>query len=173
MELEFNGQYDQPTYFKAVSLVYRPSRRSLLTRIFVFILFGAMYAVLIAGNSQEVTRSTLEVARLFRHLLTLLLLGYLVFQPYITAYRTAARLWKDPVVRRRLAGRISSLGIQYAPSQEWIGWADFIKVHKTPGLVVLLTAARNFVALPRTFFGSDQDWVILNQMIDSRVQEAV
>jgi hypothetical protein len=173
MELEFNGKYDQPTYFKAVSLAYRPSKRSLITRIFAFILFGVLYAALIVVNSQEEIRSALEVAGLFRHLLTLLVLGYLVFQPYITAYRTASRLWKDPLVRRQLTGRISSLGIQYAPSPDWIHWDHFIKVHKTPGLVVMLTAARNFVALPRTFFESDQDWVILNQMIDSRVQEAV
>ena len=86
----------------------------------MFALFGALYAAMIVVNSQEEARSALETWRLIRHLLTLLVLGYLVFQPYITAYRTASRLWKDPLVRRRLAGRVSSLGIQYAPSQEWI-----------------------------------------------------
>jgi hypothetical protein len=173
MELEFSGQHDQSVYFKAVSRAYQPSRRSMLIRIFVFILFGAIYAALIVVYSQEEARSELEAARLFRHLITLLVLGYLVFQPHITSYRAASRLWKDPLVRRQLAGRISSLGIQYAPSQVWIGWDSFIKVYKAPGLIVLLTAARKFVVLPRTFFKSDQEWITLNQLIDSRVQEAV
>jgi len=42
-------------------------------------------------------------------------------------------------------------------------------VHRTPDLVVILSDTGNFVALPRTFFSSNQDWKNLNQFVDQRV----
>lgn len=66
-------------------------------------------------------------------------------------------------------GRISPLGIQHDPSQDWEAWEKFIKVHRTPDLVVILSDTGNFVALPRSFFSSNQDWKNLNQFVDQRV----
>lgn len=40
-------------------------------------------------------------------------------------------------------------------------------------MTVLLTAVRIFLAFPRAFFRSDQDWEELNHLIDVQVQEAI
>ncbi|HPO59449.1 MAG TPA: hypothetical protein PLV53_11440 [Anaerolineaceae bacterium] len=81
----FCGQFERNTYFKAVSLDYRPSRRSLVTRLTMLILFDALYAALIVAFSQNEAHSSRDVMRLVRHLITLLLLGFFIFQPYINS----------------------------------------------------------------------------------------
>jgi len=51
----------------------------------MLILFDALYAALIVAFSQNEAHSSRDVMRLVRHLITLLLLGFFIFQPYINS----------------------------------------------------------------------------------------
>lgn len=173
MELEFNGQYEKSAYFKAIQWIYKPSKRVSIIRIGAFILFLVLYvAYLVTAFSQEGV-SAFELSRVFRYLFTFLILAYFLLQPYIRAYLSASRLWADPITRRKISGRISGIGIQFLPSDDWMPWDQFVKVHKSIDMVVLLTATWSFVILPRQFFQSDKDWEILLGMISSKVKEMI
>ncbi|MFZ6029125.1 MAG: hypothetical protein ACOYYS_15535 [Chloroflexota bacterium] len=173
MELPFSGQYDRAAYFKAIQWVYKPSRRSSIIRIVAFVLFLILYVAYIVSALREEGVSSPEFSRLARYSITFLILGYFIFQPYINAYRSATRLWADPMVRRKIGGQVSSLGVQFAPSDKWMPWDGFIKVHKSDDLVVLVTAKWDFVALQRKFFQSDAEWKMLQDMVASRVKEVI
>ena len=173
MELEFAGQHDKATYFMAIRWIYKPSRRDMIIRISAFVVFAVLYAVLVFTTFKKEGASTFEFSRLIRHLLTLFILAYVLFQPYLKSFLTASRLWKDPLIRRKISGRISSQGIQIDPSIDWMGWDQFVKVHKSADMVVLLTAARLFVILPRSFFQNDGDWQVLQSLISTRTQEVI
>jgi hypothetical protein len=127
----------------------------------------------VVASLKEDGVSTFEFSKIARHLITFLILAYFIFQPYLKSYQTASRLWQDPVIRRNLSGHVSSLGIQFNPSNEWMAWDQFVKIYKSTDLVVLLTAARLFVILPRKFFQSDKDWQMLQSLIGSKVKEVI
>lgn len=172
MEFEFSGQHDKATYFRAIRWIYKPSRRDLIIRIAAFVAFLVLYVALIATAVKEDV-SISESARIFRHFLTFLILAYFLFQPYIKSYQTASRLWQDPLIQRKINGRISTIGIQIAPSNDWMAWDQFVKVYKSEDVVVLLTAARLFVILPRNFFRDDNDWKMLQSFIASKVKQVI
>jgi len=173
MEIEFRGQYTKSIYFQAIRWIYRPSKKSLITRVAVFVLFGSLYITMVVTAFQEEGMSAYETSRIFRHLITFLLLGYVLFQPAISAYRKANELWGDPIVRRNIAGRVSSLGVIIEPIKDWMLWESFIKTHKTSEHIVMLTASRTFVLLQRSFFKDGQDWKLLQSMVTQKVQEVI
>lgn len=173
MELEFGGQYEKSAYFKAIQWIYKPSKRASILRIGAFILFLVLLvAYLITALRQEGV-SAFELSRFFRYLITFFILAYFLLQPYLKAYLSASRLWADPITRRKISGRVSSIGIQILPSDDWMVWDQFVKVHKSEDLVVLLTATWSFVILPRQFFLSDKDWEVLQGMISNKIKEMI
>ena len=173
MEIEFSGHYQKDIYFKAIRWIYRPSNKALTLRIGAFVIFAVLYIANIIIAFQEEGASSFEIARIGRHLITFLLLGYVLFQPYINSYRKATELWNDPVVRRNITGRVSSMGVMINPGKDWITWDQFVKVNKTPEAITLLTASRMFVLLQRSFFRDDRDWKIVQNIVDTKVQEVI
>ena len=173
MEIEFSGHYIKDIYFQAIRWIYRPSKLSLLLRIGAFVIFAALYILNIVLTLQEGDTSSFELARIGRHLFTFLLLGYVVVQPYISAYRKATELWNDPVIRRNITGRVSTMGVMIDPGKDWIPWEQFVKVNKTPEAITLLTASRMFVLLQRSFFKEERDWKMVQNLVDTRVQEVI
>jgi hypothetical protein len=173
MEIEFSGQHDKPTYFKAVHWIYRPSQRDFIIRVSVFAVFSAVFAAIVVVALQKEGGEPFEFLRLARHLITFIIIAYLIFQPHLKGYQMATRLWQDPIIRRKLSGRVSSMGVQFDPSHDWMGWDQFAKVYKSNDLVVLLTAARLFVVLPRSFFRDDHDWKMFQELVNSRVQQVI
>src|SRR5262245_28393356 len=111
MDIEFSGYYDKDIYFRTIRWIFKPSRNSQILRIAVFALFGVLYTLNVIFAFQEEGASAFETARLGRHLITFLLLGYFLLQPYINSYRRAMQLWNDPVIRRNLTGRVSTIGV--------------------------------------------------------------
>lgn len=173
MELEFAGQHDKSTYFKAVHWIHRPSRRDFIIRVGIYAVFAAFYAALVVPSFKVDGASALEFPNIVRHLIIFLVLAFLIFQPYLKTYQTAFRLWQDPVIRRKISGRVSPEGIQFDPSKEWTTWDQFVKVYKSPDLMVLLTISRMFITLPRSFFRDDNEWEMLQNMVVSQVKQVV
>jgi hypothetical protein len=173
MEIEYSGFYNKEIYFKTIYWIYKPSTRSLIIRTSIFIIFSILYILTIIAALQDAESSSFELARIVRHLITFLILGYIVFQPYISAYRKSSYLWKDPVIRGKIIGRISSIGIIIGAMEEPLTWDKFIKVNKTQESIALLTASRMFVLLQKDFFRDEQDWKMVNGIIDTKVQEVI
>ena len=173
MDIEYSGSYEKKTYFQAVSWVLKPTKSKLIGRLALFLLAGGLFAAYLITLSKEGESSTYDSARAFRNLLMVLFLLYYLLTPYLSAYRSATRLWNDPITRRKITGRVSSQGVIMSPIKDWIAWESFVKVHQSPELVVLVTAENTFIALPRTFFSTDADWNFLRQMIERRVVEVI
>ena len=173
MDIEFSGYYNKDIYFSTIRWIFNPSRVSQFLRIGVFVLFGGLYALNIYFAFQEEGRSSFALARIGRHLFTFLLLGYILVQPYINSYRRATELWNDPVIRRNLTGRVSTIGVIIDPMKDWLTWDKFVKVNRMPDAIVLLTAASMFVLLQRDFFKTEQDWKMVQNIVDTKVQEVI
>ena len=173
MEIEFNGCYQKDIYFRAIRWIYQPSQKSLFIRIAAFFLFTVLYAATIYFAFREESTSSFELVRIARHLITFLILGYILLQPYISSYQRASQLWKDPVIRRNITGRVSSMGVMYNPMKDWMPWSQFVKVNKTPDAVTLLTTSGTFVLLQRTFFKEERDWKMVQDIVNTKVQEVI
>jgi hypothetical protein len=173
MEIEFSGYYQKDIYFNTIRWIYRPSRSALLIRIGFFVIFAVLYGIVIVNTFQAEEKSSFEIARIFRHLITFLILGYIIVQPYISSYRRATELWNDPVIRRNITGRVSTMGIMIDPMKDWIFWEKFVKVNKTPEAITLLTASGTFVLLQRSFFKEDRGWKMVQNLVDTRLQQVI
>lgn len=171
MEIEFSGQPNKDIYFKAIRWIYKPTKKSTMIRVAVFVGFTALYLVVVFGAIQEGDTSTYEISRLIRHLITVLLLGYILVQPAINSYRKASSLWSDPSSRRHRTGRVSPLGVVIDPLKDWMKWETFTRVESKPDYIVLLTASRMFVLLQRSFFRDEQEWKLVQNMVAQKVQE--
>jgi len=173
MEIEFNGVYQKDIYFRTIRWIYKPSTKTLLFRIGIFVIFGGLYVAAIVTSFQKDGVSTFELSKLGRHLITFLILGYVLLQPYIGSQQKAMELWGDQSIHRRLTGRVSSLGIIVDPMRDWLTWDKFVKVNKMPDGIALLTASRMFVLLQRDFFQTEQDWKQVQGLVDTKVREVI
>ena len=173
MEIEFSGYYQKDIYFKAIRWIFRPSNKALILRVGAFVIFAALYIANIGIAFQQEGGSSFEMARIGRHLITFLILGYILLQPYINSYRKATELWNDPVIRRNITGRVSTMGVMIDPGKEWMPWVQFVKVNKTPEAITLLTASSMFVLLQRSFFREERDWKMVQSIVDTKVQEVI
>ena len=173
MDIEFSGHYNKDIYFRTIRWIFKPSRNAQILRVAVFVIFGALYATNVILAIQEAGASAFETARLGRHLFTVVLLGYILLQPYVNSYRRAMQLWNDPVIRRNLTGRVSTIGVIIDPMKDWLTWDKFVKINRMPDAIVLLTAANMFVLLQRDFFKTEQDWKMVQNIVDTKVQEVI
>ncbi|MCP4614023.1 MAG: hypothetical protein GY845_35500, partial [Planctomycetes bacterium] len=155
MEIEFQGQYEKQQYFKAIYLAGKPSKRSTILRILLFLGFTGLLIGLAVVTMRDSEVTGYEISKIFRHLFTVLVLAYFIFQPYIKIYTTANCLWRDPLIRRKITGSVSNQGISYGTyyNQEW---DSFIIKRETKDMVVFLTADRTMSLFPRHFFKDDR-----------------
>ena len=173
MDIEFSGYYEKDIYFRTIRWIYRPSRKALILRIAVFVIFAGLYAATIIATLQEEGASSFELVRIGRHFITFAILGYILLQPYIHSYRRAAELWNDPMIRRNITGRVSTMGVIIDPMKDWMTWDKFVKVNNTPEAITLLTASGMFVLLQRSFFRDERDWKMVQGIVDTKVQEVI
>ncbi len=174
MEIEFQGQYDKNTTFKAVKLANKPSRLNSIIRIGLTALIAFIFIAYYVAIANKESLSSFEIFRSGRHLITIPILLYFLLQPYISSYQTAANIWKNPIMQKPLSGVISSQGVAYISStgRRETDWAKFAKKHVTENLIVLLTADGVLSFFPRHFFKDDNDWRIVVQWANSKVAEA-
>lgn len=176
MEIEFQGQFDKVTIYKAVKLANKPSKRNSIIRIGLTILFLAIYIAYFISVGNQENLSTFDFLRAGRHLFTLPFIAFFLLQPYISSYFTASNLWKNPSMQKPLSGAISNQGIAYISSSKTrheIVWDRFAKKQSSENLIVLLTADGILSIFPRQFFKTADDWQRIKQLIDFKVTEAV
>ena len=175
MEIEFQGQYDKGTIFKAVKLANKPSKSNSLIRIGITVLIVIIFVAYFISVAMQENLSSFEIFRSGRHLITAPILLYFLLQPYISSYQLATSLWKNPTMQKPLIGAISNQGVAYISSstgRREIDWSKFAKKQVTENLVVLLTADGVLSFFPRHFFKTDNDWRIVVQWVHSKVVEA-
>lgn len=174
MEIEFQGQYDKSTTFKAVKLANKPSKLTSIIRIGLTALIAFIFIAYYIAIANKESPSSFEIFRSGRHLISIPILLYFLLQPYISSYQTAANIWKNPIMQKPLSGVISSQGVAYiSPTgRRETDWAKFAKKHITENLIVLLTADGVLSFFPRHFFKDDNDWRIVVQWVNSKVAEA-
>ncbi len=81
MEIEFQGQYEKQQYFKAVCLAGKPSKRSTILRILLFLGFSGLLIGLAVVTMRDSEAMGYEISKIFRRLFTVLVLAYFIFQP--------------------------------------------------------------------------------------------
>jgi hypothetical protein len=175
MEIEFQGQYDKATLFKAVQLANKPSKRNTILRISFAVLIVALFVAYAIAIANKDSLSSFEIFRSGRHLITIPFLLYFLLQPYISAYQTTNNLWKSPFMRAPMQGVVSSQGIVYGVSvgRTETPWGKFAKKQVTNNLIVLLTDDGILSILPRHFFKTENDWQIVTQWVKVKVIEPI
>jgi hypothetical protein len=175
MKIEFNGQYTRGEFFQAVALINGPSRRSMIIRICALVILVALYIAYFIFAVPEAGQSTFELVRVGRHVITIGIILYLLLLPYLSAYRTASRLWNIPSVQEAFHGFVSSQGVIHGFSSDGqiINWDQFAKVRMTDKFIALLTSDGILSLLPRSFFKSEAEWNTVRQWAGHRVAEAV
>lgn len=170
MDIEFQGQYEQGHYLKAVKMYGTPDKRGTIWRVIVFLGFTALAAVFTFAALQDGDASKWEISRFLRFGVGIAVLGYFIFRPYIAVRRTANEFWNDPLLKHTVQGTISSQGITCGTLIT--SWNDFAFKHISDDLVVLRTAGRSMSVLPRGFFRNEGDWQRFRQMVDHHVMAA-
>jgi hypothetical protein len=172
MEINFCGQYDKKSFYRAIVLADRPTKRNrVLYVIFAIILVGLIVAMIVDILLNGI-RETGQL-RLVRLLFSLATVSYVLLSPYIRSWRTASRLWRDSSIQVPLNGSVTSSGFLYKSScsQKEYKWMQFSKKLIGPEMVVLLTVDGTISILLRCFFESDADWERVTQLVDFNVVE--
>jgi hypothetical protein len=166
MDIEFYGTYQKKPYFRAVSLIHKPSSRSTLLRIIFFLGFTAVYIAMIISSFQTATAS--KISLLIGYLITFTVVASFTFRPYITAYTQARKDWSDPITHLPIQGLVSEQGVIFNPGahQQTINWVNFNKMEKSNDFVALVAADQTMMLLQRSFFHSDDEWQTLQHWIE-------
>ena len=97
MVVEFHGQFDKLTFFKAVALANRPSRRSML---FHYVLIGIAVIFLVINVFNFFARGGQSSDDILSIVLSIIILLYFIFGVRLTTQTLAARLWKGEGVHQ-------------------------------------------------------------------------
>jgi len=170
MQIEFAGTHERGTYFRAVRLAFQPTRRGMLNRILIAGAAAVFYIAFLVNWAGTGGIHLAEPVRMLLHVLAALIVLFILLEPVVIATVTAARLWRDPAVRSRWAGRVTAAGITFLPSERQLRWDSVVRSAQSDDLAVLLTGPASFLALPRSFFRSDEDWTRFRRLIDSKVR---
>jgi hypothetical protein len=170
MEIDFEGQYEQKQYLRAIKMVLTPSKRSTLVRIAIFIAILAVVLFLYFhgmqdGDFGEIDSNRFKLASFFGLMLTV----YMVV-PYLGINRTAERLWKKPSVQKVKTGKITDEGITYGDRLKT--WDSYIRKYIFKDMVLLITADEGMSLLQRNFFKDEMDWKRFLQMVDQYTLKA-
>jgi hypothetical protein len=170
MGIEFYGTYQQKPYFKAVSLIHKPSPQSTWIRIIFFLGFTAVYIAMIISSFQTATAS--KISLLIGYLITFTVVGSFTFRPYINAYTQARKEWGDPITHLPIQGVVSEQGIIFNPGahQQTINWVNFTKMEKSDDFIALVVAGETMVLLQRSFFQSGEEWQTLQQWVQRHIE---
>lgn len=166
MGFEFYGTYQKKPYFRAVSLIYKPSSRSTWIRMIFFVGFTAVYIAMIISSLKTATAPKISI--LVGHLITFTVVGSFTFRPYITAYTRARKDWSDPITHLPIQGKVSEQGVIFNPgaNQRMMDWGNFIKLEKSEGYAAMVAEDDTMVLLQRSFFQTDDEWKTLDQWLE-------
>jgi hypothetical protein len=166
MDVEFHGQYDKATFYKAVALANRQSKRNIIIR-YVLVAIAAIFLVINVFNF--FARGGNNSNDILSVVLSIIILLYFIFGVRLTTTALAARLWKSDSVRQEQAGTISEEGITYHPDTTMITWERFSRGQSTEEMQLLMTEDGLLSIFPRSFFSSDEDWKTFQNWVDTRI----
>jgi hypothetical protein len=164
MDIEFEGQYNQEEYLRAVKIVITPPRRATIIRSVIFAAMLILLIVIIVSGVKDGTVSAVENNRIRLSLFATVALGIYLATPYLGINSTAKRLWSKPSVQQARTGKVSPEGIAYGDKLKT--WDSFIRKYVTGDMVLLLTADEGMSLLPKHFFRDDMDWKRFLQMVE-------
>lgn len=170
MDIEFEGQYQQEEYIRAVKMIITPSKRSTIVRSAIFITALVIVAIIIISGAQDGTFNSVENNRTRLGLFALAAMAVYLGTPYLGINSTANRLWGKPSVQQMRTGKIAPEGITYGDKLKT--WDHFIRKYVAKDMVVLITADEGMSLLPRHFFRDEMDWRRFLQMIEQYAQNA-
>lgn len=172
MEIEFQGQYNKKSFYRAVALAGKPTRRdraqsAVFSLILAVLTVAVIVNILIDGTQQTAPFRTLRI------LLSLFTASCVLLVPYLRSWRTATQLWRDPSIQALQSGAVTSSGIVYrsSRSQKEYKWQQYSKKQIESEMIVLLTADGILTVLLREFFKCDADWERVKQLVDFNVVE--
>jgi len=166
MEVEFHGQFDKETFFKAVALANRQSQRS---TIFRYVLTGIAAIFLVVNIFNFFARGGQNSSDILSVVLSVIILLYFIFGTRLTTRALASRLWKSERVHQEQAGTINAEGITYHPDTTVIAWERYSRGHSTEDMQLLMTEDGLLSIFPRSFFNSDEDWKTFRNLVDTRI----
>jgi hypothetical protein len=160
MEIKFQGYFDKETFFQAVAIANRPSRRNTTVRIiliFLLISFTCLNAMIFLGNEN---RTVLDLVII---ILAAIALSYITLAPFINSYVTAFQLWRKQSVQSEQVGKITDSGITYFPAS-FIPWEKYNRIFERQDLLVFLTDAGMLSIFQRRFFQTPDEWTTIREM---------
>ena len=166
MRINFQGQYNQNLFFKAVALANQPPKnRNRLLSLLLVIAVGALgviiYRIITSGD---------WVGNVV-YLLGALIMGGYVAYVLISPYFVARKLWQNPGVQRPLQGIVNEQGITYQlpEGENQIAWGRFRRVRKTSDLTTLVRDDGLLVIFTPQFFKSVRYWEQFNKLVDQKI----
>ncbi len=166
MDVEFHGQFDKPTFFKAVSLANQQSKRSMIIR---YVLVGIAAIFLVINIFNFLARGGQKPDDILSLVLSVIILLYFIFGVRLTTYALALRLWKGEGVHQPQSGTISEEGILYHPDTTIVAWERYGRGQSTADMQLLMTEDGLLSIFPRSFFNSDDDWKTFRNWVDTRI----
>jgi hypothetical protein len=175
MEIQYQGQYDKKTFFKAVALANKPPKKNTIFRIGLTVLFILVLVAYFFVTVANENLSIFDVLRAGKHFIGMPVVIYILLQPYISSYFTALKLWNESVIQKPQAGTISNQGVMITSSNgnKEISWNRFAKKQITENLIVLLTSDGVVFIFPQYFFSTDTDWQKTKQWVNESVIETL
>jgi hypothetical protein len=166
MDIKFNGQFDKPTFFKAVSLANQQSQRSLIIR---YVLIGIAAIFLVINVFNFFARGGQNSNDILSVILSIIIVLYFVFGTRLTTYTLANRLWKGQGVHQPQSGTINEEGIIYHPDTTVVAWERYGRGQSAEDMQLLLTDDGLLSIFPRSFFDSDEDWKTFRNWVETRI----
>ena len=166
MDVEFRGQFDKQTFFKAVSIANRQSQRS---TIFRYVLTGIAVIFLVINVFNFFARGGQNSNDILSAVLSVIILLYFIFGVRLTTYVLASRLWKGEGVHQEQAGTINEEGITYHPDTTTVPWGRYSRGQSVEDMQLLMTEDGLLSIFPRSFFNSEEDWKIFRNWVDTRI----
>jgi len=166
MDVEFHGQFDKATFFKAVELANRQSRRNIIIR---YVLIGIAAIFLVINVFNFFARGGQNSNDILSVVLSIIIVLYFIFGVKLTTNALASRLWKGEGVHQEQAGTISEEGIIYHPDTILIAWDRYSRGQSTEEMQLLMTEDGLLSIFPRSFFNSDEDWKTFQNWVNTRI----
>ena len=164
MEIHFNGSYEKPEFYRAVSIAQQARGQARLSRSALLVFLLLVIAAIVTGMRFSLPES--YIRSMSAVLPLALFITWLTF-PWLNARRIAGRLWRDPAVNHPFTGTINAAGIQISGANPSgvMPWEQFTRCRPVPGLEVLLTRDGSLQIFPRRFFQSAADWEMFQEIL--------
>lgn len=170
MNIDFEGQYQEDQYVRAIRMVITPSLKSTLLRVGAFIVTAVVVFLIYSHGMQDGQFDEIDTNRFRLALFVGGLLTVYLITPYIGITATAKRLWKKPSVQKVKSGTITEEGITYGDRLK--PWVSYCRKYISEDMVLLITGDQGMSLLPRQFFKEESDWRQFREMVEKYAVKA-